>query len=128
MSISAIGGGSGSSVATYNFTNVTNAQFLKEIQSLAKQGALSPNQQALLTADAEGADSVPISGQPLCVPQVLSDPTTHNFLANFQLQDYWINHTPGTVGGALVHSIEQTLQAYQGKPIMSSSSTVSAEA
>lgn len=128
MSISAIGSGSGTPAAIYDFTNVTNAQFLKEIQSLDKQADLSPDQQVLLTLDATGGDSVPISGQPLSTSQAPSDTTTHDLLSNFQLQDDWINHTPGTVGGALVDSVMKTLQACQGKPIDDSSGAVSTEA
>jgi hypothetical protein len=128
MSISAVGSGSVAGGATYNFTNVTNSDFLKEIQSLRKQGALSPNQQVLLMVDADGGDSIPINGQPETTSQAQSDTSTHDFLANFQLQDYWIKNTPGTVGGALVDSVLQTLEAYQGKPIDGSSGSVSVKA
>lgn len=118
MSISALGTTSSSSGGTYNFTNVTNAQFLQEVQSLAKQGALSSTQQAMLTLTAEGGNSVPISGARPSTAQILSDPTTQNFMAELQNIDYQEHHTPGSVGGALTNSLLQTLQAYQGKEIV----------
>jgi hypothetical protein len=128
MSISGIGGMPGSSGTVYNFTSTTNAQFLQEVHSLRQQGALSPDQSALLTLDAEGGDSVPINGQPLSTSQVLSDTTTRDFISIFQTQDDWMRNTPGSVGTALVDSTLQTLRAYQGKSVDGSSSSVSTEA
>ena len=115
MSISALGAAPPSNGTTYNFTNVTNAQFLQEVQSLAKQGTLSPTQQAMLTLTADGGDSVSINGPRLSTAQILSDPTTRNFMAELQNIDYQEHHTPGSVGAALTDSLLQTLQAYQGK-------------
>jgi len=126
MSISALGTSSSPSAGTYNFTNVTNAQFLQEVQSLAKQGALSPTQQAILTLTADGGDSVPISGPRPSIAQILSDPTSQNFMAELQDIDYQEHHTPGSVGSALTDSLLQTLQAYQGKPIPSTSVSTTA--
>jgi len=127
MSISGIGG-MPSSGSVYNFTNVTNAQFQQEIRDLNKQGALSPDQSMLLTLDAEGGDSVPINGRPSSTAQALSDATTRNFISVFQTQDDWMHSKPGSVGTALVDSVLQTLKAYQGKPIDSSSSSISMSA
>jgi hypothetical protein len=118
---------SATSPTTYNFANVTNAQFLQEIQSLGQQGELSPNQQVLLTVSAEGGDSVPINGQPQSTSEALSDPTTHDFIAEYEDIDYQLHHTPGSVGAPLIDSILQTMQAYQGKPIAGSSSSVSVQ-
>ena len=128
MSVSTIGAMSGSSGTTYNFTNVTNAQFLQEVKGLYGQGLLSGDQACLLSCDACGGDSLPINGQPLSVSQALSDPTTHDFISVFQLQDNWMHSNPGSVGTALYDSIVRALQAYQGKPVGGSSSSVSAEA
>jgi len=128
MSVSTIGAMSGSSGMTYNFTNVTNAQFLQEIKSLREQGALSADQSALLSVDAYGCDSIPINGQPESAAQALSDPTMRDFISIFQLQDNWMHSTAGSVGTSLVDSILQVLKAYQGKPIGDTSSGVSTEA
>jgi hypothetical protein len=128
MSISALGAVSGTSGTTYNFSNATNAQFLQEVQSLAQTGALSPQQQVRLTLSAEGGDSVPISGPRTTTAQALSDPTTRNFLAEYQNIDYQLHHTPGSVGASLVDSIVQTLQAYQGSAVGASAPSVSAVA
>jgi hypothetical protein len=119
---------SGSSGTTYNFKNVTNAQFLQEIKNLHDQGALSGDQSCLLALDASGGDSVPISGQPSSASQALSDTTKHDFISIFQTQDNWMHSTPGSVGTSLVDSTLQTLQAYQGKTVGGSSSGVSIEA
>lgn len=115
MSMSATGATLGSSATTYNFTNVTNAQFRQEIQSLRQQGALSPDQSVLAMLDASGGDSVPINGQVSAASQTLSDTTTHDFISIFQTQDDWMHSTPGSVGSSVVDSLLQTLKAYQGK-------------
>jgi hypothetical protein len=116
MSISTLGAGPSSFGTTYNFTNVTNAQFQQEVDSLGQQGKLSPDQQILLTASAEGADSIPVSGPRQTPAQALSDPTTHDFLMEYQNADYELHHTPGLlVGPALVDSILQTLQTLSGQ-------------
>ena len=114
--------------ATYNFKSVTNAQFLQEIRSLRKQGALSPDQSVLAVLDASGGDSVPVSGQPLSASQALSDPAANDFISIFQTQYNSMRSTPGAVGTSLVGSVLQALQAYQGKPINGSSSSVSTQA
>jgi hypothetical protein len=126
MSISALGATSSSSAATYDFTNVTNGQFLEEVQSLAKQGALSPTQQAMLTLTADGGDSVPISGPRPSTAQVLSSPTTRNFIDMLQTLDDSEHRTPGSVGAALTDSLLQTLRAYQGKAMPSTSGSTTA--
>ncbi len=128
MSVSINGVGSSSYGATYNFRNATNADFLKEVQDLRQQGALSPDQSVLLALDASGGDSIPISGQPSSTSQALSDPTTRDFISIFQMQDNWMHSVPGSVGTSLVDSVLQTLQAYQGKPIGDSSAGASTEA
>lgn len=115
MSMSATGAATDSSGTTYNFTNVTNAQFQKEIQSLRQQGALSPDQSVLAMLDASGGDSVPINGQVSAASQTLSDSTTRDFISIFQTQDDWMHSTPGSVGSSVVDSLLQTLKAYQGK-------------
>jgi len=125
MSISALGAASGTFGTTYNFTNATNAQFLQEVQNLAQEGALSPQQQARLTLTAEGGDSVPINGPRTTTAQALSDPTIRNFLAEYQNVDYQLHHTAGSVGAPLVDSILQTLQAYQGSAVAGPSPSVS---
>jgi hypothetical protein len=123
MSISALGAGPSSFGTTYNFTNVTNAQFKQEVDSLGQQGKLSQNQQVLLEVSAVGGDSVPVSGPRQTTAQALSDPTLHNFIANYQDIDYQLHHTPGAEGAPLVDSLLQTLEAYQGSPAGSSSTT-----
>jgi hypothetical protein len=128
MTISSPGSISGSPGATYNFTSVTNANFLKEIDGLGHAGKLSPDQQAILTLSAEGGDSVPINGPGVSTAQALSDPTTHNFIAEYQNIDWQLHNTPGSVGAALVDSVLQTMQAYQGQPIEESSPSVSTTA
>jgi hypothetical protein len=117
MSISALGAGPSSSGATYNFTNVTNGQFKQEVDSLGQQGKLSLNQQVLLEVSAVGGDSVPVSGPRQTAAQALSDPTTHNFITNYQDIDYQLHHTPGAEGASLVDSLLQTLEAYQGSAV-----------
>jgi len=128
MSVSTIGALSGLSGTTYNFTNVTNAQFLQEVKSLYEKGLLSGDQASLLSCDACGGDSLPIDGQPSSVSQALSDPTTHDFISVFQLQDNWMHANPGSVGTALYDSIVRALQAYQGNQVGGSSNSVSTEA
>jgi hypothetical protein len=128
MSVSSIGTMPGSPGMTYNFKNVTNAQFLQEIKSLREKGALTADQSALLTLDASGGDSVPISGQPLSSSQALSDTTKHDFISIFQLQDNWMHKTSGSVGTSLVDSVLQVLQAYQGKSVDDSPNKISTEA
>jgi hypothetical protein len=117
MSISALGAGPTSSGTTYNFTNVTNGQFKQEVDSLGQQGKLSLNQQVLLEVSAVGGDSVPVSGPRQTTAQALSDPTTHNFITNYQDIDYQLHHTPGAEGASLVDSLLQTLEAYQGSAV-----------
>ena len=125
MSISALGTTSGSSTsATYDFTNVTNAQFLQEVNSLGQAGKLSNDQRALLTVAASGGDSVPIDGPRPTTAQTLSDTTLHNFITQLQGDDNSA-HTPGAVGGALYDSVLQTLEQNQGRPVDGSSSSVS---
>lgn len=115
MSVSIAGTMSSPSGATYNFKNVTNAQFLQEVKDLRSQGALSADQSVLLTLDASGGDSVPINGQPSSTSQALSDTTARDFISIFQTQDNWMHGTPGSVGTSLMDSVLRTLQAYQGK-------------
>ncbi len=124
MSISALGAASGAPGATYDFANVTNAQFLQEIRSLGQQGKLSKQEQVLATLDAEGGDSVPVNGPAPSTAQVLSDQTIRDFITQFQSIDYNA-HRPGSVGGALYDSLLQKLQSYQGTPIGGSSGSTS---
>ena len=128
MPASIAGAMPGSSGPVYNFRNVTNTQFLQEVQSLRKQGALSPDQSVLAVLDASGGDSVPVSGPPLSTSQALSDTTTRDFMSTFQTQYNWMRSTPGSVGTSLVGSLLQTLQAYQGKPVAAGSAGISTEA
>lgn len=114
--------------SSYNFTNVTNAQFLQQIQSLRQQGALSSDQSVLAMIDASGGDSVPVSGQPLSASQALSDSTQRDFLSVFQTQSDWMHSTPGSVGASQIDSLLQTLKAYQGQPTADASSGVSIDA
>ncbi|HVX77424.1 MAG TPA: hypothetical protein VHB49_14930 [Bradyrhizobium sp.] len=127
MSISALGATSGSVGSTYNFTNVTNEQFLQEIQDLGQQGALSKNEQVLATLAASGGDSVPINGLRPTTAQTLSDQTLHDFITELQGDDNSA-HMPGAVGGALYDSLLQKLQSYQGTAIGSSSQSGSTTA
>jgi len=126
MNVSATGASSGFGT-TYDFTNVTNAQFLQEIKSLREQGVLSDDQTALLTIDACGGDSLPIDGNPVSTSQALSDTTTRDFISVFQMQDDWMHSNPRSVGTAVVDSIVQVLKSYQGRPVDDSSSNVSME-
>jgi len=124
MSISALGAASGSPGATYDFTNVTNAQFEQEVQSLGQNGKLSNNQEMRLTLAADGGDSVPINGPHPTTTQVLSDATLRNFITEIQGDDNSA-HAPGAVGGALYDSVLQALEQNQGRPIEASSASVS---
>lgn len=127
MSISPLGAGTGSAGSTYNFTSVSNSQFLQEIQNLGQQGALSKQEQMLATLSASGGDSVPIDGPHATTAQTLSDQTLHNFITELQGDDYSA-HLPGAIGGALYDSLLQKLQNYQGGAVTASSSSVSTAA
>jgi hypothetical protein len=127
VTTSAIGNQPASPGPTYNFTNVTNAQFLQEVQGLGQAGKLSANQETLLAVAAVGGDSVPISGPHVTTAQALSDPTLNNFLTQFQEIDNSVdNHSE--VGSALYDSTLKLLDQYQGRPIDASSPPVSTTA
>jgi hypothetical protein len=125
MNSTSIGAATASSGATYNFTNVTNAQFSQQINSLSQAGKLSTNQRILLTVAADGGDSVPIDGTRISTAQALSDPTSHNFISEFQDMVNQYARNPGLPGAALYNSTLQILKAYQGKPINDPTQSIS---
>lgn len=128
MGVSGIGSGLISLGAQYDFTQMTNAQFLAAVEKLGSEGKISQQDEGQLAAIAQGVDSVPINGPRPSVSQILSDPTAHNFLSELENIDDSAHNTPGSVGTALVDSMLSALRTYQGTAIEQTSGSTSAEA
>ena len=116
MDVSGIGNSLNSAGTQYDFTKMTNQQFLTAVQDLGSEGKISQSDAAQLSFIAQGVDSVPINGPSPSVQSILADPTQHNFISELQGDDYGAN-TPGAVGGAMYNSMLNDLKAYQGTAV-----------
>lgn len=114
MSAAGLGSVLSSSGSGYDFTSMTNKQFLSAVNSLEGEGKISQTDADQLGAIAEGVDSVPITGPSPSVQQVLGDTSSHDFLAEVQNLYSSIETRPGSVGGALYSSMLTDLETNQG--------------
>jgi hypothetical protein len=118
MGVAGIGSAINSLGATYNFTSMTNQQFLTAVEQLGSAGKISQTDEGQLAAIAQGVDYTPIDRA--SVPseqQIMSDPTEHNFLSEVENIDWSVNHIAGSVGAPLYNSMLQDLETYQGTPV-----------
>jgi len=104
----------GSIGSTYDFTSMTNQQFLTAIRQLGGEGKISPADASQLSFIAQGVDSTPINqaDQP-SEQQIMSNPTAHDFLSELQNID-WSANVAGSVGAPMFNSMLKDLQTYQG--------------
>lgn len=106
---------SGSTGSTYDFTSMTNQQFLTAIRQLGGEGKISQADESQLSFIAQGVDSTSINraDQP-SEQQIMSNPTAHDFLSELQNIDWSANSVPGSVGAPMFNSMLKDLQTYQG--------------
>jgi hypothetical protein len=128
MSIAGLGSVLGAVGTDYNFTKMTNKQFLSAVNSLASDGKISQTDAAQLGAIAEGVDSVPISGSSPSTQQVLSDTSSHDFLSEVQNTNNWVDSNAGSVGGAMYASMLTDLENNQGTSATPQGTTLSVDA
>ena len=127
MGIAGIGSALSAADTQYNFTSMTNKQFLDASQTLFSEGDISQSDAAGLSQIAQGVDSVPISGPSQSVSQILSDPTQHNFIAELQGDNYSA-HLAGSVGGSTYDSMLADLQTYQSTSLENKSTLIATQA
>ncbi|HEX4065891.1 MAG TPA: hypothetical protein VHZ09_07685 [Acidobacteriaceae bacterium] len=105
----------GSTGSTYDFTSMTNQQFLTAIRQLGGEGKISQTDESQLSFIAQGVDSTPINraDQP-SEQQIMGNPTAHDFLNELQNIDWSANKVAGSVGAPMFNSMLKDLQTYQG--------------
>jgi hypothetical protein len=114
MSAAGVGSVSGATGSGYDFTNMTNKQFLSAVKFLEADGKISQTDADQLGAIAEGVDSVPISGPSPSVQQILNDTSSHDFISELQNIHSSIETNLGSVGDALYSSMLSDLEANEG--------------
>jgi hypothetical protein len=118
---------SSSSGSTYDFTSMTNQQFLTALQQLGSAGKISQTDEAQLSFVAQGVDSTPINraDQP-SQQQIMSNPTAHDFLSELQNIDRSAHSVAGSVGASMFDSMLNDLKTWQGTPQTGQSISVQA--